>query len=302
MLANIAKKILPDGTRQMVSDFYYEQKLFKAARAIAMVKGPSEVLDEKHFEPLFYQFPVGDPVMYDAVSIRERGIQRAEDLIGIMHNYTRTSYNNILELGAGDGMVSSSLQERGKQVTAIEFRDDDFDQRAQESGVNLMKMDAAELQFEDHSFDFVFSYNCFEHFPDPQKVFEESLRVLKPGGLMFIHFAPLYHSPYGAHAYNNVGIPYCQFLFDKHFLNKWINTHADEKFNIDATLNRWHIDQFRKLFKQTYWDKCKIGYYKEFRSPYFLDLVIKHPQCFKNKIMSMDDLIISEIKAVFVKQ
>ena len=119
---------------------------------------------------------------------------------------------------------------------------------------------------------------------------------------MFIHFAPLYHSPYGAHAYNNVGIPYCQFLFDKHFLNKWINTHADEKFNIDATLNRWHIDQFRKLFKQTYWDKCKIGYYKEFRSPYFLDLVINHPQCFKNKIMSMDDLIISEIKAVFVKQ
>ena len=157
MLANIAKRILPDGTRQMVSDFYYEQKLFKAARAIAMVKGPSEVLEETYFEPLFDQYPVGDPVMYDAVSIRERGIQRAEDLIGIMHNYTRTSYNNILELGAGDGMVSSSLQERGKQVTAIEFRDDDFDQRAQESGVNLMKMDAAELQFEDHSFEFVLS-------------------------------------------------------------------------------------------------------------------------------------------------
>ena len=86
MLANIAKRILPDGTRQMVSDFYYEQKLFKAARAIAMVKGPSEVLDETYFEPLFDQYPVGDPVMYDAVSIRERGIQRAEDLImSIIH-------------------------------------------------------------------------------------------------------------------------------------------------------------------------------------------------------------------------
>ena len=46
MLANIAKRILPDATRQMVSDFYYEQKLFKAARSIAMVKGPAEVLDE----------------------------------------------------------------------------------------------------------------------------------------------------------------------------------------------------------------------------------------------------------------
>lgn len=78
--------------------------------------------------------------------------------------------------------------------------------------------------------------------------------------------------------------------------------HVNDKFSIDATLNRWHIDQFRKLFKQTFQNKCKISYYKESHSPYFLDLVIKHPQCFKNKIMSMDDLIISEIKAVFVKQ
>jgi ubiquinone/menaquinone biosynthesis C-methylase UbiE len=302
MFSDIARKLLPAVARQKVADFYYEQKLFKAARALSLVRGSAITLGSREFDAMIKEFPVGERVSYSYDAVLQRSEQRAEEMITVMQSYTRLPLMKTLELGAGEGMVSACLQRMGKQATAIEIRDDAFDQRAVEAGVQLHKMDASALEFDDRSFDFVFSYNCFEHFPDPEKVFRESLRVLKPGGLMSVRFAPLYHSPFGAHAYNIMGIPYCQFLFDKAFLNEWIDANSEEKLVIDFSLNKWHVDDFRKLFKQKFWQECSVMSYKEFRLPAFLDLVIQYPGCFKNKISSMDDLIVSEIHAVFQKR
>jgi ubiquinone/menaquinone biosynthesis C-methylase UbiE len=302
MISNLARKLLPNGAKEKLSEFYYEQKLFKAARTLANARGlPGGVLDEKAFYRLLKQYPVGQPMQYDDASVLQRGQERAVDMLASMQNHGTGTYTDVLELGAGEAMVSAQLQQAGKKVTAIEFRDDDFDLRAEDAGVALLKMDAAALSFDDNSFDFVFSYNCFEHFPKPDVVFSESLRVLRKGGLMSIRFAPLYHSPWGAHAYNIIGIPYCQFLFDKTFLNHYFSTRSSEKFIMDATLNRWHVDKFRKIWNLAFKDRVKVRYYKEFRAPFFLDLVIDHPGCFKNKITTLDDLVVSEIHAVFEK-
>jgi SAM-dependent methyltransferase len=301
MISNLARKLLPNGAKEKLSEFYYEQKLFKAARTLANMRGLSGVLDEKTFYRLLKQYPVGERMQYDDTSVLQRGQERADDMLSMMHQYGVGNFNSVLELGAGEAMVSTQLQNAGKKVTAIEYRNDDFDARAKNAGVELLKMDAAALSFEDNSFDFVFSYNCYEHFPKPDAVFSESLRVLRKGGLMSIRFAPLYHSPWGAHAYNIIGIPYCQFLFDKTFLNHYFATKNSEKFIMDDTLNRWHVDKFRKLWNQEFKDKVKVKFYKEFRAPYFLDLVIDHPSCFKNKITSLDDLVVNEIHAVFEK-
>ncbi|MEO5624131.1 MAG: class I SAM-dependent methyltransferase [Dokdonella sp.] len=54
------------------------------------------------------------------------------------------------------------------------------------------------LPFPDHSFDIVFSANVLEHTDDPAKVLRESLRVLRPGGILQFVF-PNYCSYYDGH-------------------------------------------------------------------------------------------------------
>lgn len=63
--------------------------------------------------------------------------------------------------------------------------------------------DAHALPFNDEIFEAVLALNAFEHYREPQRVAEEILRVLKPGGKVFIHTAflqPLHEPPW--HFYN----------------------------------------------------------------------------------------------------
>ncbi len=302
MITELAKKILPDGAKQGLSKIYYEQKIFKAARSISRSEKGPEHLTEKLFYEYLEKFPVGERMLYTDDAVLTRGNDRAQTVLATAAKHHQGNYIDFLELGAGEGMVSAALQLAGKNATAIEYRSDDFDKRAKNADVNLLKMDAADLSFDDESFDVVFSYNCYEHFPMPGKVFSESLRVLRKGGLMFIQFAPLYYSPWGAHAYNIIGIPYCHYLFDKRFMNSYIAENTNEKFVFDETLNRWHVNQFRELWHKKFSAQVLVKEYNEIKAPFFLDLVIQHPSCFKNKITSMDDLLVNEIFAVFQKK
>ncbi|MDO4292751.1 MAG: class I SAM-dependent methyltransferase [Eubacteriales bacterium] len=46
-----------------------------------------------------------------------------------------------------------------------------------------MQGDVGKLPFEDHTFDILISMNGFHAFPDKEKAFSETCRVLKKGGL-----------------------------------------------------------------------------------------------------------------------
>lgn len=72
-----------------------------------------------------------------------------------------------------------------------------------ENGINnykdrLFDAKAEELPFKDNHFDVVFSIAVLEHVSDVKKSLEESVRVTKPGGLIF-HNLPSYHSFYEGH-------------------------------------------------------------------------------------------------------
>jgi SAM-dependent methyltransferase len=63
--------------------------------------------------------------------------------------------------------------------------------------------DAHHLPFADETFDLVVAMNAFEHYADPPAVVARLHRLLKPGGLVFLHTAflqPLHEAPH--HYYN----------------------------------------------------------------------------------------------------
>jgi len=54
-------------------------------------------------------------------------------------------------------------------------------------------------QVNDQSYDLVISHDSFEHFEKPEFMFSEMVRVLKPGGSLWIQFGPSWYGPYGRH-------------------------------------------------------------------------------------------------------
>ena len=116
------------------------------------------------------QYPPKPEYGYSSKIVKSRGIDRA---IQILRLPGARNASTFLELGCSDGMVSAALSKRGKTTTAMDARSDNFDDRARQYGTRLIRMDAASMTFEDDSFDFVFSYDAFEHFAKPEAVLQE---------------------------------------------------------------------------------------------------------------------------------
>ncbi len=72
--------------------------------------------------------------------------------------------------------------------------------------------DAKNLEFEDDTFDTIIMNDSMEHVAEPEEVVKECMRVLKPGGRLFINFCP-YHHPFGAHLSDVIGIPWVHLFF-----------------------------------------------------------------------------------------
>lgn len=72
--------------------------------------------------------------------------------------------------------------------------------------------DAQHLIYRDNQFDFVFTQNALEHIPDPLAAIREALRVLKPGGILYASFDPVWTADSGSHFLNFVKEPWSHIL------------------------------------------------------------------------------------------
>jgi SAM-dependent methyltransferase len=108
----------------------------------------------------------------------------------------------------------------------------------------FLQMDAAAMEFQAGSFDFVYSFSVFEHLPDPGAVIDETVRVLKPGGGCYLSLH-LFTSENGCHdlrifANNRAGIPYWSHLRTQHAL----------LIQANAYLNEVRLADWMKLFSE----------------------------------------------------
>lgn len=314
---SIAKTIHSKLTLYNIGMFISKQKIFprtiiynlwilfskrKISRAKKTFKQSIEIpiwLERDALEKLQQKYPCPPEYKYDPQSLEKRGEERARELLNLNPIKIDHDITTFLELGCWDGMASCALQKIGKKTTAIDYRSKGFDERALKQGVTLLQMDATNLQFENESFDFVFSYDVFEHLADPELVLQEAIRVVKPGGYIYLDFGPLYMSPMGLHAYNSIYVPYCQFLFQNSLLNDFANENGLESIDFDQ-VNGWSLDDYRKLWNSHPQILEKTMYCEE-HNLFHLNLIMKYPSCFKSKTKNFDDLLVSKIKVLFKK-
>lgn len=234
---------------------------------------------------------------YDIATLARRGQERANEM---MRWLPARMIHRTLEIGCWDGMVSAALQGLGKAAVGIDYRATRFDERARRAGVKLLEMDARDLRFGDGTFDLVFSYNSFEHFEQPEKVLCEAIRVLRPGGYLHIDFGPLYMSPLGAHLYRQITVPYCQLLFPKEALQHFADDRRLGVLDFGGKVNGYTAEDFRNLWAR-HGDRLRAVKYYEIPTTSHVDLIQRHPTCFKSKTNLFDNLIVSQIVALFQK-
>lgn len=98
---------------------------------------------------------------------------------------------SVLEVGCGPGDFAIHLASKAKAVTAVDFSPvaieiADKKRAAQNVQAEFKVADAQQLPFTDNCFDVVFSCECLEHLPNPQRALIEMHRVLRPGGTLIL--------------------------------------------------------------------------------------------------------------------
>ena len=75
---------------------------------------------------------------------------------------------------------------KNAHITCLDYSTDMLEQAKRrldgQAHINFIQVDVGNLQMDDESFDIVLSMNGFHAFPDKQKAFSETFRVLKSGG------------------------------------------------------------------------------------------------------------------------
>jgi len=93
----------------------------------------------------------------------------------------------ILDAGCGDGWTMDQIRSAGyTNLWGIDINEEKLQIANDHKHVNVAKMLLPDLDFKDDFFDVIFCRHVYEHLLYPQKSLATFLRILKPGGVLFL--------------------------------------------------------------------------------------------------------------------
>ena len=270
------------------------------ARALEADGDPEPSASEAVFAELQRAYPVQEDYGYGHYDKWDRATRRAGYLLKEAEAL-QTPGRRVLELGCGDGTLGRVLSEYPHDVVLSDL--DDW----RDEGVRHLpfaKGDVCEgLDVEAESVDVVVSYNTFEHVGDPAAAFDEILRVCRPGGRVRLSFGPLYASPWGLHAYRTLLMPYPQYLFTEALVRDKLRALGISDLGADRDelqpLNRWTVGQFRALWADGRTRVLSEGFNRDVRH---LGVVVRRPEAFRGRGLTVDDLVTANVYVTLEKR
>lgn len=143
----------------------------------ALVSRPTD-----HFEALSAEYDAQIPAHVRELLV-ERKTRKILERMGDVRG------RRGLDIGCGLGWYMARLREKGARVVGLDLSAAQI-RRARAGGSPVVRASAVELPFASEAFDFAYSVNVIHHLPSrelQQQALAEAARVLKPGGILFIH-------------------------------------------------------------------------------------------------------------------
>jgi SAM-dependent methyltransferase len=297
-LKTIARAVAPAPVKNAWGHLSSEMKRHRARIAFeGALTGPSYLPPDALSGLMRREYRPPDAIRYDPDGL----VLRAEEKVAwIQARLPLAQCGACVELGCWDGMVLAALAQRGHVAYGADVSREGFDRRARAAGVHLVITDASTLAVKPASIDLVYSFASFEHFADPHGVVDEAWRVLKPGGYLYLMFGPVYTSPYGLHAYRQIPVPYCQYLFTEADLKTYaasmgLPTAWPYVNGVSVTAYRQLWAQQTTRFEQVYYREHPTG-------GVGAELITQYPFCFRSKVPAFDDLFVSAVEICLRKR
>ena len=139
---------------------------------------------------------------YSKVNQKElEGIQRERWKNQLKRLLPANQQHNVLDVGTGPGFFTIILEELGyNSITGVDVSEKMLEVAKgniqkygkENSSIQLLQMDAQNLEFKPESFDMIVSRNLTWNLEKPLQAYSEWLRVLKPNGSLLIFDANWY--------------------------------------------------------------------------------------------------------------
>jgi len=121
----------------------------------------------------------------------------ANDTIALIERFESVAGRTVLDVGGGSGYFAEAFRRSSATSAFIEPEWEEMTELGRKLGFGIVG-DGCQLPLSDASFDISFSSNVIEHVIDPWKFIDELIRVVRPGGLIFVAYTN-WLSPFGGH-------------------------------------------------------------------------------------------------------
>ncbi|MDZ7786330.1 MAG: class I SAM-dependent methyltransferase [Candidatus Saccharibacteria bacterium] len=108
--------------------------------------------------------------------------RKAAKIQALLDEATEFSKATVLDIGTGSGDIAYELAKSAAKVVSVDI----VDERKQKTGYKFKLTKDENLPFGDNFFDIVITNHVVEHTPNQKKHLSEVMRVLKPGGYVYI--------------------------------------------------------------------------------------------------------------------
>lgn len=299
-LRRLARRTIPKQPLYKAWEGYTRFKAQKAKRIFENSGPEPRWLGWAELDALQAEYPLRPSTYrYDPEGLQQTAQQRLGEMLSLIPN-NPGRLERFLDIGTWDGTICHLLSEMGKESYGIDVRVEGLSEPVRQGQAHFSLMDATSLGFTDDAFDYVYSYNTFEHIPDPEKALMEMWRVTRPGGYIYLEFGPIYYTAKGAHQYDTISVPFCECLFTDDLLAEYAAANGIPLQPFEW-MNRWRVSQYRALWHH-FEDRLERLVYREVYNPDHLELIVRYPSCFNSKTPVFDDLLVSNMEVFFRKR
>ena len=122
----------------------------------------------------------------------------ASDSAAQVDSYHRLDGATVLDVGGGPGYFAEAFEAAGARYIALDVDAGQIHLHGRTPAPCTVQADGMRLPFATGSLDVAYSSNVAEHVPHPWRMGEEMVRVVRPGGLVFLSYT-LWYGPWGGH-------------------------------------------------------------------------------------------------------